>query len=128
MSAEIKDISTWALRDLKKEIEAELSKRHKAKEDEKCCCWTCGHCFHDDNAHPSRRLNRDGYKCMLWSNKGRIIETKHKAPSWCPLKSKDATIGDIYDSLQQDEKNRIAYEIAKGLEESDDSNDWPAGN
>lgn len=84
----LEEMSTEQLREEKRKIEAELSKRHKAKEDEKCCCWTCGHCFHDDNAHPSRRLNRDGYKCMLWSKKGRLIETKHKAPSWCPLKSK----------------------------------------
>ncbi len=76
--------STADLRELKKRIEEELSKRHKAKEEEKCSCWTCGHCFYDENAHPSYRWGKGGYKCMAWSKKGKIIPTKHKAPIWCP--------------------------------------------
>lgn len=84
---DVRQVSTKTLRDFKKAIEAELSKRHKAKEDEKCNCWTCHHCFYDDEAHISHRKgNRGGYKCMAWSKKGKIINTKHTAPCWCPKK------------------------------------------
>ena len=83
---DITNLSTEELRKLKKEIEQELSKRHKAKEDEKCSCWTCGHCFYDKDAHSSYpRGCRGGFRCMAWNKKGRIIPTKHKAPSWCPV-------------------------------------------
>ena len=126
-------LTTEELRRLKKEIEAELSKRHKAKEDEKCNCWTCSHCWHDENAHPSRRCDRDGFKCMAWSKKGRVIPTKHKAPSWCPKgfiddfhrKQEDSvraaaksaqTIGDAYDSLPVIDKYLIAGVINGDIE------------
>ena len=83
------EMSTEYLRAFKKEIEQELSRRHKAKEDEKCNCWTCGHCFYDENAHTSLPrgfgFNRGGYKCMAYGKKGKIIPTKHKAPCWCPI-------------------------------------------
>ena len=83
---DITKLSTVELRALKKEVDQELSRRHKAKEEEKCSCWTCHHCFYDEEAHPSyRKGNRGGYKCMKWSKKGRLIFTKHTAPVWCPL-------------------------------------------
>lgn len=87
----IKDLSTEELRRLKKQITEELSKRHKAKEDEKCNCWTCGHCFYDSNAHINwpRWSDRGDYKCMACSKHGKIIPTKHKAPAWCPKKKGD---------------------------------------
>ena len=84
---DITTLSTEELRTLKQQITEELSKRHKAQEEEKCSCWTCGHCFYDENAHKTwpHWSNRGAYKCMAWSKKGRIIPTKHKAPVWCPL-------------------------------------------
>lgn len=82
---DITKLSTEELRTLKQQITEELSKRHKAQEEEKCSCWTCGHCFYDENAHPTYRSHKGGYKCMAWSKKGRLIFTKHKAPIWCPL-------------------------------------------
>lgn len=86
LKSPLESMSTEDLRRLKKEIEAELSKRHKAKEEEKCSCWTCGHCFYNENAHTSYKWNRGDYKCMAWGRHGKIIPTKHKAPSWCPIK------------------------------------------
>lgn len=87
---DITNLSTEELRELKKQIANELSRRHKAQEDEKCNCWTCHHCFHDSEAHIARRKgNRDGFKCMAWSRRGRIISTKHKAPVWCPIRKGD---------------------------------------
>ena len=88
-SVNVQRMSTEALRSLKKEIEDELSIRHKHREDIKCSCWTCGHCYYDENAHPTYpRGRRGGYKCMEWSKHrtrhGRLIPTKYKAPSWCP--------------------------------------------
>jgi hypothetical protein len=79
-------LSTEELRTLKQQITEELSKRHKAQEEEKCSCWACGHCFYDENAHPTYRWNKGDYKCMAYSKRGRIIFTKHKAPCWCPIK------------------------------------------
>lgn len=38
LKSPLESMSTEDLRRLKKEIEAELSKRHKAKEEEKCSC------------------------------------------------------------------------------------------
>lgn len=79
-------MTTEELRELKKQVSDELSRRHKEQEDEKCSCWACGHCFYDmNNAHPSRRYDKGGYRCMAWSKRGRLISTKHKAPNWCPL-------------------------------------------
>lgn len=79
------------LRFLKKEITKELSRRHKLKQKEKRNCQSCDHCFYDENAHKTWPdwSNRGGYKCMAWSKNGRIIPTKHKAPSWCPMKKDD---------------------------------------
>ena len=85
MILDITNISTEELRDIKKVIEAELSRRHKEKQEEKCNCWTCGHCFYDENAHTTYRYDRGDYKCMAYGKKGRIIMTKHKAPAWCPI-------------------------------------------
>ena len=87
MILDITNISSEELRDIKKVIEAELSRRHKEKQKEKCNCWTCGHCFYDKDAHISypRSMDRGDYKCMAWGKKGRIIPTKHKAPTWCPV-------------------------------------------
>lgn len=82
---DVTKLSTEELRDLKKLISDELSKRHKAKEEEKCSCWTCGHCFYDEKAHITYRYGRGDFKCMAYGKKGRIIPTKHKAPSWCPI-------------------------------------------
>ena len=85
---DIKEMTTEELRQLKKDISDELSRRHKAKEDEKCSCWTCHHCFYDKNAHPSYKNPdfRGGYRCLAWGDKGRNISTKYKAPAWCPVK------------------------------------------
>ena len=85
MILDITNISTEELRDIKKVIEAELSRRHKEKQEEKCNCWNCGHCFYDENAHTTYRYDRGDYKCMAYGKKGRIIMTKHKAPAWCPI-------------------------------------------
>ena len=86
---EVTNLSTEELRELKKLISEELSRRHRAKEGEKCSCWKCNHCWYDENAHPTRRWDKGGFKCMAWSKKGRLIPTKHTAPSWCPVKKGD---------------------------------------
>lgn len=85
VNIDVSGLSTETLRDFKKAVEAELSKRHKEKQEVKCSCWTCGHCFYDENAHITYRWNRGDYKCMAYGKKGRIIPTKHKAPTWCPV-------------------------------------------
>lgn len=103
------------LRKLKKDVEKELSRRHKEKEDEKCSCWTCHHCFFDKNAHKSYPKSSDyrgDYKCMAWSKKGRIIPTKHKAPVWCP---KEPTVADVFNSLPEKEKEKMCKEIATAI-------------
>ena len=86
---DVTTMSTEDLRRLKKDISEELSKRHKVKEEEKCNCWTCGHCFYDKKAHPSYRYDQGAYKCMAYGKHGKIIPTKHKAPSWCPVMKGD---------------------------------------
>ena len=88
---DVTTMSTEDLRRFKKDISEELSKRHKEKQEEKCNCWTCGHCFYDKDAHMSypRWMDRGDYKCMAWGKKGRIIPTKHQAPSWCPVMKGD---------------------------------------
>lgn len=75
---DITNLSTEELRTLKQQITEELSKRHKAQEEEKCSCWTCHHCFYDENAHKSYPKSSDyrgDYKCMAWSKKDHIITT-----------------------------------------------------
>jgi hypothetical protein len=82
---DIANLTTEELRSIKKQIEDELSKRHKANQDEKFVCWLCSDCFFDKDAHTSYPKGcRGGYRCMAWNKKGRIINTKHKAPAWCP--------------------------------------------
>lgn len=115
---DIANLSTEELRTLKQQITKELSKRHKALEDEKCNCWTCHHCFYDENAHTSfPKGNRGEYKCMAWGKKGKIIPTKHKAPVWCPTKNGqyEPTVADVFNSLPNKEKETMCKEIAAAM-------------
>lgn len=83
---DIAKLSTEELRTLKKDIEAELSRRYNERNSKKNKCQECEYCKWTDNAHPSwpRWSDRGGYRCTLYGNHGKIIDTKYVAPFWCP--------------------------------------------
>ena len=81
---DIAKLSTEELRSFKKDIEAELSRRHNERNNQKNKCQECKHRKWAENAHPSRWSGSGGYRCTLYGKHGKTIDTKYVAPAWCP--------------------------------------------
>lgn len=113
MAVNYTKLSTEQLRVIKKEIEEELSKRHKEREDLKRCCSGCEYHKYDENAHPTWRYHKGAFKCVIYGRNGKIIPTKHVAPSWCPKgQYDDSSLIKKVKKRELDEKE--AYKYFKG--------------